>query len=290
MSKQENPQILSHRYQILQDLGEGGIGKVYQALDRWTNQNVAIKVLFSGLANPVMAESFQKEFHLLCQLKHPGVVEAFDFGYLNQADLKAAPIPYFTMEFVAGKSLSESFIDPFQSPKPASEFERLYLLIWQICDILEFLHLRGLAHCDLKPDNIKITDQIFRPKILDFGLAEEIGSKRVKEIKGTLPYMAPEMFKEEPLDERTDLYSLGVILYKLVTSKLPFSSEDPVKIISAHLQQRPLPPSEINPYIPPSLNELVIKLLEKSPSERPKDANRIKQMLELGFLNDFKKN
>ncbi|MFH1335504.1 MAG: tetratricopeptide repeat protein, partial [Candidatus Zixiibacteriota bacterium] len=283
MPRQENPMIFSHRYQILQDLGEGGIGIVYRSLDRWTGKDIALKVLAADLVNPSLLESFKREFLMLSQLKHPGVTEVFDFGYSNPTGVIGTPLPYFTMEFVDGKSLSESFPGLHNSFESSGEMEIFHHLVSQMCDILEFIHLRGLVHCDLKPDNIKITGHIFKPKILDFGLAEKAGSRRIKETKGTLPYMAPEMFKEEPLDARTDLYSLGVILYELVTSKLPFSSDDPVKIVSAHLQQKPVSPLEINPHIPLFLNELILRLLEKSPAERPKDAHQVKKLLEQGF-------
>jgi len=336
MSDKENSQMVkmlrlfSHRYEILQDLGAGGIGRVYQAYDRWINKNIAVKVLSAEAVNPSSVESFKREFLLLSQLKHPGVVEALDFGYSElcaQADVpsfeasssfdteshfvpsalsarqdevqdmplpghKGIPesgVPYFTMELVEGKSLQEIFTD-FSDPNQASaELKRLYHLIWKICDILEFLHLRGIVHCDLKPDNLKITERVFRPKILDFGLSEKIGARRGKETKGTLPYMAPEMFKEEPLDERTDLYSLGIILYELVTSQLPFFFDDPVKIISAHLEQKLEPPTALNPHLPPSLNQLIMKLLEKSPADRPRNATEVKGMIESGLKPDLKK-
>jgi serine/threonine protein kinase/tetratricopeptide (TPR) repeat protein len=283
MPRQENLMLFSRRYQVLQDLGEGGIGKVYRCLDRWTGKDIALKVLSADLVNPSLLEGFKREFLMLSQLKHPGVVTVFDFGYSSSPETFGTLLPYFTMEFVEGKSLSESFPDSFDSFESLDNKERFYRLISQICDILEFIHLRGLVHCDLKPDNLKITDHVFQPKILDFGLAEKTGSKRIKETKGTLPYMAPEMFKEEPLDARTDLYSLGVILYELVTSKLPFSSDDPFKIVSAHLQEKPVSPLEINPHLPPFLNELILRLLEKSPAERPQNAHQVKKQLEQGF-------
>ena len=279
MLEKKTSQVFSHRYEILQYLGEGGIGKVYRAQDRWMGKDVALKVLTTDVENPSLLDSFKREFLLLSQLKHPGVVEVLDFGYSEDAKKPGRLSPYFTMEFVEGKSLGEAFtnlLDPQQAP---AEFEKLSHLIWQICDVLEFLHLRGMVHCDLKPDNLKVIDKVFRLKILDFGLAEKIGSKRGRETKGTLPYMAPEMFLEEPLDERTDLYSLGVILYELVTSKLPFPFDDPVRIVSAHLQQKPVPASELNQSLPPSLNRLIMKLLEKSPAHRPNNATGVKEMI-----------
>jgi serine/threonine protein kinase/tetratricopeptide (TPR) repeat protein len=273
-------QTFAHRYQIMEHLGEGGIGSVYRAYDVWTKRDLALKVLAADSGGPKAVEDFKREFQLLAQLRHPGVVEVLDFG-LSDNDTGAADVhPYFTMEYVQGMSLREKLPGLSDPGRTEAQFGALYHLIWQLCDILEFLHLRGTVHCDLKPDNLKVTDRTFGPKILDFGLSERIGSKRGQETKGTLPYMAPEMFQQATLDERSDLYSLGIILYELVTSRLPFPSDDPVKIVSAHLQQKPTPPSDLNPQLPSSLNQLIIRLLEKSPTDRPANAGRVKEMIE----------
>ena len=292
----QNPTFrFSARYKIIKNLGEGGIGRVYKAYDLWNRKEVALKILTTGKENPLLWESFKNEFLLLTQLQHPGVVEVFDFGHINPSGWGKPPdeiahldpiqgeVPYFTMEFVEGRTLYQNF--DLSSSKNASPLkdsilpqpEKLYHFIWQICDILEYLHLRGIVHCDLKPDNLCVTDRIFNLKLLDFGLFEKIGAKRKKTTKGTLPYMAPEMFSGEPTDSRTDLYSLGIILYELVTSKLPFFSDDPMKIVSGHLEQTPAPPKDLNPYVNESLNQLILNLLEKSPSNRPQNASEVKE-------------
>ena len=288
--RQDESFRFSDRYKIIEDLGEGGIGRVYKAYDLWNRKEVALKILVSVKENPLLLESFKNEFLLLTQLRHPGVVEVFDFGYTklsgwtnatgDMTPLSHLPdeVPYFTMEFVEGQTLYHSFDLSNSKDFSQRESEKLFHFIWQICDILEYLHLRGIVHCDLKPDNLKVTDRIFNLKLLDFGLSEESGSKREKTAKGTLPYMAPEIFSDEPLDERTDLYSLGIILYELVTSKLPFISDDPMKIVSGHLEQMPVPPQDLNPYLSEPLNQLVLKLLEKSPSQRPQSASGVKKI------------
>lgn len=123
MSNHKNPQIFSDRYEILHDLGEGGIGRVYKAYDRWIKKDIALKVLTADVKNPSVVESFKKEFLLLSQLKHPGIVEVLDFGYSKEVAPLDKPIPYFTMEFVEGESLQDAFThlgDPDQSP---AEFE-----------------------------------------------------------------------------------------------------------------------------------------------------------------------
>ena len=284
------PFQFSARYKIIKQLGEGGIGKVYKAYDLWNRKQIALKILVTGKENPALWESFKNEFLLLTRLRHPGVVEVLDFGYTKPpgwtkpANDPAPPdhlhggVPYFTMEFVEGRTLHQNFNLASLKDSILPESERLYHLIWQICDILEYLHLRGIVHCDLKPDNIKVTDRVFNVKLLDFGLWEKIGPRRKKTAKGTLPYMAPEIFSDEPLDERTDLYSLGVILYELVTSKPPFLSDDPMKIVSGHLEQQPVPPKDLNPQVDGSLNRLILDLLEKSPGKRPRSASRVKEI------------
>ena len=280
----------SARYKIIKDLGEGGIGRVYKVYDGWNKKETALKILTTGKKDLSLWESFKNEFLLLTQLRHPGVVEVFDFGYTKpprwakptndsvQLDPLRDEVPYFTMEFVEGKTLHQSFDLSSSKESALQDFEKLYHLVWQICDILEYLYLRGIVHCDLKPDNLKVTDRIFNLRLLDFGLWEKVGTKRRKETKGTLPYMAPEMFSDEPLDQRSDLYSLGVILYELATSKLPFFSDDPMKIVSAHLEQDPVPPEDLNPFVGESLNRLILKLLEKSPDQRPQSATEIKEL------------
>jgi serine/threonine protein kinase/tetratricopeptide (TPR) repeat protein len=284
--RQDESFRFSNRYKIIKDLGEGGIGRVYKAYDLWSKKEIALKILTLEKEKAHAWENFKSEFLLLTQLRHPGVVEAFDFGYAKPpGDLVHfvhlhGEVPYFTMEFVEGKTLCQSFNLSSFTDSIWLESEKLYHFIWQICDILEYLHLRGIVHCDLKPDNLKVTDRIFNLKLLDFGLSEQIGTRRKKTAKGTLPYMAPEMFSDEPLDERTDLYSLGVILYELVTSKLPFFSDDPMKIVSGHLEQIPAPPKDSNPRVAESLNQLILKLLEKSPSQRLQGASEVKRFAE----------
>jgi len=127
MSEKKTSQIFSHRYEILEDLGEGGIGKVYRAYDRWIKKDIALKVLPPDVENPFLLDSFKREFLLLSQLKHPGVVEALDFGYSEDATQPGKPSPYFTMEFVEGESLREAyahFFDPPQAPAEFVEFVR----------------------------------------------------------------------------------------------------------------------------------------------------------------------
>jgi serine/threonine protein kinase len=257
--------IFSIRYRLLERLGKGGLGEVYHAFDTWEEQDVAIKLANQETLSKDEIENFKEEYRLLKQLKHPGLVEAYDFNYSGDC-------PYFSMEYVPGKSLEEAFTD--------GGVELLNILTIELCEVLGFIHQRGIIHCDLKPDNIKVTSSPFRIKLLDFGLAEKKGSRINQQPKGTLFYMSPEVFQKKPLDERSDLYSLGVILYQATTSKLPFSYSDPVQVVSAHLEEKPRPPKELNPKLPESLNDLILNLLAKDPKKRFGNAIELKKFLE----------
>ncbi|MCJ7507789.1 MAG: tetratricopeptide repeat protein [candidate division Zixibacteria bacterium] len=271
--------IFSIRYKLLERLGKGGLGEVYHAFDSWEEQNVAIKLAnqssqdtsqdpefgeFVETLSKDEIENFKEEYRLLKQLKHPGLVEAYDFNYSGDC-------PYFSMEYIQGKSLGEAFRE--------GGSELLSILMVELCEVLEFIHQRGIIHCDLKPDNIKVTSSPFKIKLLDFGLAERKGSKINQQPKGTLYYMSPEVFQKKPLDERSDLYSLGIILYQATTSRLPFSYSDPVQIVSAHLEEEPKPPKELNPQLPESLNDLILRLLAKDPKQRFGNATELKEFL-----------
>ncbi len=289
MPEKNASRLFSHRYQMLNHLGEGGVGNVYRAHDKWVRTDVALKTLSSEAPDPAAIRDLESEFLLVAQLKHPGVVEVFDFGYAESQTQTDTPIPYFTMEYVEGSSLAEVCGDLHDDRFSPSGFRKLSRLAWQICDVLEFLHLREIVHCDLKPQNIKITPRAFAPKILDFGLSEKAGSERSPGAKGTLSYMSPEMLRKEALDQRTDLYSLGVILYEAVTGQLPFNSPDPVKIVSAHLQTKPQAPNELNHQIPSHLNDLILRLLEKSPADRPASAGEVKELLNAAISRSSQK-
>ena len=143
MQESRISQTFAHRYRISEHLGEGGLGNVYRAHDLWTKRDVALKVLTADSGGPKAVEDFKREFQLLAQLKHPGVVEVLDFGLADNYTGAGDLCPYFTMEYVRGMSLREKFRGLSDSGRREAQFEALYLLIWQLCDILEFLHLRG---------------------------------------------------------------------------------------------------------------------------------------------------
>ncbi|GAG11096.1 unnamed protein product, partial [marine sediment metagenome] len=235
----EKPRFPLERYEILKKIGEGGSGEVYKVFDLWEQKELALKLLLDRS----VLRKFQDEFQLMTGLQYPGLVQAFDFGYTE--DERA----YFTMELVEGPDLYQINFK--------KDFKKLYQVALKLLVILDFIHSQGIVHCDLKPDNIRFTKDPFGLKLLDFGLAEKLGSSVKTKPKGTLAYAAPEVLRNGKKDERADFYSLGIVLYELMTGNLPFWEDDPLKLISCHAEKKPAPPSELNPSIPEKLNDLV---------------------------------
>ena len=257
----EETKLFSHRYELKEKIGEGGLGEVFKAKDLWNKKDLALKIL----KEKIHQEKFKKEFEHLTQLSHPGLVKAFDFFYTFDKT------PYFTMELVEGKDLDQ--VD-FKS-----DLKKLFPLSIKICEILEYIHFQGLVHGDLKSDNFKLTSDPFGIKLLDFGLAEKMGVKNSEGLKGTIQYMAPECFRKMPVDERSDLYSLGVILYELTTGQKPFDASDPVHLITSILEKEPISAKKLNKLIPEGLDKLILNLLEKSLDRRISSASKLKQKL-----------
>ncbi len=273
--------IFYNRYQVLKKIGEGGLGTVYLVFDSWTGKKCALKLLHLHLISTFSLKLFQKEFQLLQYLKHPGLVEVYDF-FVTEAPINRGG---YTMEFIPGKPL-------FERGK-ALDLKLFLPIAIQICQILDFIHTQGIIHCDLKPENFLILDskdflqnQNFQVKLMDFGLAYSQQELKDKKVKGTLEYLAPEVLKGENFNFQADLYSLGVIFYQALTGKLPFIFSDPAWLISAHLEQKPISPREINPQIPSDLEKLILKLLEKEPHQRISKVAEVQRVLE--SLSNFK--
>jgi tetratricopeptide (TPR) repeat protein len=258
--------FVTPRYQVIKEIGQGGLGKVLEVIDLWEEKTVALKLHSAQEEQKEDSlENFKQEFRLTSELSHPGIVEVYDFGYTLD---KSA---FYTMELVQGEELTPEVARP--------DLNRFYQVVWQICDILEYLHSQDLVHADLKPSNFKLTGNIFSVKLLDFGLARRTFSQASSSTAGTLEYMAPEVFLGQKIDPRTDLYSLGIILFELLTSRVPFSSEDPLILRSDHLEKTAPPPSAFRPELPQGLDSLVLKLLEKKPEDRFQDISELKEAL-----------
>ena len=266
---------LSH-YKILEKLGSGGMGEVYRAKDLKLGRDVAIKVLREELAaDPERLRRFEQEARSASSLNHPNIITIYEID-------KHGATPYIAMEYVEGKTLREMI-----SEGPIST-KQLLQLATQIAEGLAKAHSAGIIHRDLKPANLMVSIDGY-VKILDFGLAKLLpqagvdseGATMTKNgtvagaVMGTLSYMSPEQALGKPLDVRTDLFSLGVVLYEMATASRPFRGETPAGLFDEILHKTPPTPSSLNPEIPKDVDRFIQKALEKNPSQRYPSANEL---------------
>ncbi len=259
---------LKNRYQLTQRLGEGGMGVVYQGYDTLLDRPVAVKVLSEANQNRLGREAhsrFLREAQAAARLNHPNIVDIYDAG-------EDQGVSFIVMELVEGVSLYDR--------KPQTVEEALTIAS-QICAALEHAHAHGIIHRDLKPENILITTEGIA-KLTDFGLARSLSTRVGLDgmVVGIVFYMAPETALRQPYDARVDLYSLGVLLYEMITENLPFFADDPVAVISQHLYSPVVPPHAHRPEIPPALDQLILQLMSKQPDDRPHTATEVRQALE----------
>lgn len=264
-------QTLGH-YRIVEKIGAGGMGEVYRAQDERLDRDVALKVLRAGMLTDEDARKrFRKEALALSRLNHPNIATIHDFDTQDGVD-------FLVMEFVEGTSLAEKL-----KGGPLQEKETAALGV-QVAEALEEAHERGIIHRDLKPGNIVVTTK-GRVKVLDFGLAKLLHptgdfdvTRSIAEtqgVSGTLPYMAPEQVLAEPLDARTDLYSLGVVLYEMATAQRPFRDEVSTRLADMILHQPPVQPRAVNPRISAEQENIILKCLEKDPESRYQSAKEL---------------
>jgi serine/threonine protein kinase len=247
------------RYEILGELGRGGMGVVYRAKDPLIGRIVATKTLRlseedAGMSHAELTDYFQTEAQAAGRLTHPNIVAIYDVG-------ESDGVYYITMELVNGKSL-QSMLDSGEK-FPAT---RLLRIMEQICSALEFAHHNGVVHRDIKPANIMLTKDDF-VKITDFGTAKilQYGASRQSEVMGTPAYMSPEQIRGKAVNERTDIFSLGVMLYEMSTGQKPFQGKDTAEILYRILHEEPMPPHQVNPSISLGVSSTIMKALTKSP-------------------------
>jgi serine/threonine-protein kinase len=262
--------LFDGRYRIQRKLGAGGMADVYLAEDQELGRRVAIKILNSRHGNDdQFIERFRREAKNAAALNHPNIVSIYDRG-------EAEDTYYIAMEFLDGRTLKELIVGRGAAPiNVAIEYAR------QILSALRFAHRHGIVHRDIKPHNV-LVDGEGRVKVTDFGIARA-GTSQMTEtgsIVGTAQYLSPEQARGGEVDPRSDLYSLGVVLYELLTGKTPFDGETPVEIAMKHLSTPPKPPSKLRPEIPPELDMVVLRALSKSPDDRYQSADEMEADLE----------
>jgi tetratricopeptide (TPR) repeat protein/predicted Ser/Thr protein kinase len=263
--------ILGGRYEILGLLGQGGMGAVYKARDREVDRLVALKVIRPELAmHPDVLRRFKQELILARQVTHKNVIRIFDLG-------EAEGAKFISMEYVDGRDLES--IRAEQGKLPPEEAAEI---IEQVCRALDAAHAEGVIHRDLKPKNIMV-DNHGRVVVMDFGIArsrEMPGLTQTGVVVGTPEYMSPEQAKGEEIDARSDLFSLGIIFYQLLTGKSPYEATTSLAALLKRTQERAVPPAKLDPTIPKYVNDIVVRCLEIDPQRRYGSAQEIAQDLE----------
>ncbi|MBV9721176.1 MAG: Stk1 family PASTA domain-containing Ser/Thr kinase [Mycobacterium sp.] len=259
------PQHLSDRYELGEILGFGGMSEVHLARDVRLHRDVAVKVLRADLArDPSFYLRFRREAQNAAALNHPAIVAVYDTG---EAETAAGPLPYIVMEYVNGVTLRD--IVHTDGPLPA---KRAIEIIADACQALNFSHQHGIIHRDVKPANIMIstTNAV---KVMDFGIARALadGGNSVTQtaaVIGTAQYLSPEQARGDPVDARSDVYSLGCVLYEMLTGEPPFIGDSPVAVAYQHVREDPVPPSLRHEGISGDLDAVVLKALAKNPENR----------------------
>jgi serine/threonine-protein kinase len=272
--------IIDDKYRLEEKIGAGGMGKVYRATHIQMDHTVAIKVLDPQLSSDRRAlERFRQEAHAAAYIKHPNVVGVTDFGVT-----KTTGIAYLVMEFLEGDELREKI-----NQEKQLNYEEAFLIVHQACLALNAAHSKGIIHRDLKPENIwliKSEDGIERVKVLDFGIAKlktpDVSARLTQQgmVIGTPQYMSPEQCRGEELDARSDLYSLGVIIYEMLTGQVPFDAQSPMGVVLKHTTEKPRPPEVFRPDIPLPIREVVLRALNKEPHDRQQSAAELTQQFE----------
>lgn len=259
------PQHLSDRYELGEILGFGGMSEVHLARDNRLHRDVAIKVLRADLArDPSFYLRFRREAQNAAALNHPAIVAVYDTG---EAETPAGPLPYIVMEYVDGVTLRD--IVHNDGPMPP---KRALEVIADACQALNFSHQHGIIHRDVKPANIMIS-KAGAVKVMDFGIARALADSgnsvtQTAAVIGTAQYLSPEQASGNTVDARSDVYSLGCVLYEMLTGEPPFIGDSPVAVAYQHVREDPIPPSRRHEGISPELDAVVLKALTKNPDNR----------------------
>ena len=271
MAETQEKKLLNKRYQLEDYLEKGGMATVYRGRDLMLERDVAIKLLREDYSrDPAFRERFRQEAKAAANLSHSNIVTVYDFGF-DEDHL------FIVMEYVPGTDLNSLI-----KKKGRYSLEEGVPLVIQACKGLGYAHRAGLVHCDIKPHNFLVTPDK-RLKVTDFGIARALASIHPDEeadvVWGSPQYFSPEQAAGNAPSPASDVYSMGVILYQMFTGQLPFDSKNAADLAKDHQVKQPQPPIELNPKIPPALNEIMLKVLSKEPSARYRTADQLGRVL-----------
>jgi serine/threonine-protein kinase len=271
MKMLEPGEMLDH-YRIEAMVARSGMATLYRAMDVDKERQIALKVPHPEMeADPVLVERFKREQEIGQLLDHPGVVKTFNSEERSQL--------YMVLEWVEGRLLRAIL-----NEEGALPVGRAVKITLGICDALDYMHKRGIVHRDLKPENVMVdeNDQI---KLIDFGIAMKEDARRltfvnVSSMLGTPDYIAPEQVQGKRGDQRSDMYALGIMFYEMLTGQVPFTGPSPLAVMNERLLKDPAPPTQLNPEVPPELEEIIFRALERDPRHRYGNAHEMEWDLE----------
>jgi eukaryotic-like serine/threonine-protein kinase len=267
------PRLLGGRYELDGIVGRGGMAEVFRARDIRLDRVVGVKTLRDDLARDQTFQArFRREAQSAASLNHPSVVAVYDTG---EDMVGSLPVPYIVMEYVDGRTLRDLLRDDRRLlPERAAEITD------GVLRALDYSHRNGIVHRDIKPGNVMLT-RAGDVKVMDFGIARAVSDSQLTmtqtaQVIGTAQYLSPEQARGERVDARSDLYSTGCLLYELLTGRPPFTGDSPVAIAYQHVKEPPIPPSQVDPEVPPWADAIVLKAMEKDPADRYQSAGEMR--------------
>jgi eukaryotic-like serine/threonine-protein kinase len=274
------PRLLGGRYELDGVVGRGGMAEVYRARDIRLDRVVAVKTLREDLARDATFQArFRREAQSAASLNHPSIVAVYDTGEDNSGP---EPVPYIVMEYVDGRTVRDLLREDRRLLP-----ERALEITDGVLRALDYSHRNGIVHRDIKPANVMIT-RVGDIKVMDFGIARAVSDAQATmtqtaQVIGTAQYLSPEQARGERVDARSDLYSAGCLLYELLTGRPPFTGDSPVAIAYQHVSENPIPPSRLDPEIPPWIDAIVLKAMAKNPADRYQSAGEMRSDIQRGL-------